>query len=255
MDTITPADFQRIKCGMFTMNILTVIVCFSILWSSLVILLASQDPDEEQSKGCGHPKCRCQQGMFCLCMEGMCRCKKMCQHKMQTLMYLKSLEKEQGPVEQGSVETIPEDLESFSNVSKDFERREYKTRKFEMTGQDNQDGTAKNLLFGEGEFIFTPDTVHVFIMADMYVIGGNLYSAKDKGEVTSLHYNVYVGDAKKTLKFKLGELKRSLDGRYKLQLKSKLVKFMKMLDENSYICVRLEDDKETIRQTLLEGFF
>jgi hypothetical protein len=129
------------------------------------------------------------------------------------------------------------------------------TRKFELVAKTNESNTAMNLLFGEGEFIFTKEKLNIFIMASLYTIGANLYAAKDADKVLKLHYNVYIGDVNKNLKGKLGEMRRSLDQRYKLELVSKSKDFIEFVAENSYIIVKLEDEEGTLRQTLLESFY
>lgn len=267
-------ELNRLKCGAFTFHTITIICVFCIVCSCFLASIDTSIYQESNYNGCQESKCRCRGGLLCLCEKGMCSCKSMCRHKLETLAYMNSLHSEPSqtselmlsqiesemslpPPEQPMLKAVPTEIEGFENSFTKAPLSFYKTKKFEMVSQDNQDGSPKNLLFGEGELLFTDEPepmIHVFIMADLYVIGANLYSAKDQSEVTSLHYNAYMGD-QSGLKFKLGELRRSLDGRYKLELKSKSKKFMDMMSEVSYIAIKLEDDKGTLRQTLLESHF
>ena len=127
----------------------------------------------------------------------------------------------------------------------------YVTRKFEMLPESTSENAPKNMLFGEGEFIFTQTTGHVFIMADLYVIGGNLYAAGNQSP-SDLGYFVYVG-RNKTPTHKLGELKRSQDGRYKLEFNNKSQSFRNQILDNNYIQVRLQNKQNTLNTVLLEA--
>lgn len=165
-------------------------------------------------------------------------------------------------------------IEGFENMTEDNGKNDYNSsggvhingvrygksetqikRRFELVAKSNESNTAMNLLFGEGEFIFTKEKLNVFMMASLYTIGANLYAAKDESQVSKLHYNVYIGDENKNLKGRLGEMRRSLDGRYKLELLSRSKDFINFVAENSYIVVKLEDSDGTLRQTLLESFY
>jgi hypothetical protein len=175
------------------------------------------------------------------------------------------LETEGQVIEGFSDMTVDESKDDYSTgvQGKKFNRNGVKygndktqiTRKFELVAKTNESNTAMNLLFGEGEFIFTKEKLNVFMMASLYTIGANLYAVKDADKMSKLHYNVYIGDSNKNLKGKLGEMRRSLDQRYKLELVSKSDDFIKFVAENSYIVVKLEDSDGTLRQTLLESFY
>jgi hypothetical protein len=153
---------------------------------------------------------------------------------------------------EGFTNTTQDILESLDTRHELFPTTQI-TRKFELVSKSNESNAPMNMLFGEGEFLFTKEKMNIYIIADLYTIGGNLYAAKDESQVLKLHYNVYIGDSNKILKGKLGEMKRSLDQRYKLEIMSTSVDFMKFVADNSYIVVKIENDEGTLRQILLES--
>lgn len=146
-------------------------------------------------------------------------------------------------------------VEGFENTKTYTKVKKYTTHKFELLPESTSENAPKNLLFGEGEFIIG-DKLHVFIMADLYVIGANLYAATNKA--SDMSYNVYIGDSvegEKALKFKLGELKRSQDGRYKLEFNSSSKELVDLIKNSNYIQVRLEDVQKTLNTLVLESTY
>lgn len=264
MDSPSPAslfimsDMERLKCGLFSLRMIMILVVFCILCVCLSALVVEPIPKSKKSyhgykyisksgKGCGTKGCKCQ--VLCECEYGYCVCMRKCNINAAQVAT-------SAPVVEGFGNvTTKADKESFRAGAKFNLKQSHITRKFEMVAQNNELNAPKNLLFGEGEFIFSKDQVNVFIIASLYTIGANLYAAKDQKQVTKLHYNVYLGDANKQLKGKLGELKRSLDGRYKLELVSKSKQFIDFIAQNEYIVIRLEDDDNTLRQHVLEAFY
>jgi len=232
MDNIAISRMNRLESGVFSIRMILMLVVFCILCVSLAAIMSAP-----VGAGCGTPGCPCH--VRCECANGYCACMK--RHNALEL-------------EQFANVTSKEDNESFRSGVKYDTRQAFVTRKFEMVAQNNSLNAPKNLLAGQGEFIFDKDTVYVTVLANVYTIGANIFAAKDQ-DFSKLHYNVYLGDSTKALKGKLGELKRSLDGLYKLVLESKSREFIEFIAQNEYIVVKLEDDDKTVRLNLLESFY
>jgi hypothetical protein len=264
-------ELEKLKCGLFSFKVIAMIVLFVLLCSSLSLLLpeptyVGQAGYRQNSKsgcskcgckpslqgGCScngkcvchnvHSKCGCRQELQggCSC-KGKCGCHggvKKCGCKKCRGYLVEGFESTEGSGEVG---------DRFNKVTR------YTTRKFELLPESTLSNAPKNLLFGEGEFIFG-DKLYIYIMADLYVIGANLYASKNKA--SDLSYNVYIGKSsygKKELKFKLGQLNRSHDGKYKLEYNSVSTEYNKMVFDNNYIEVRLEDKQKTLNMVVLKS--
>jgi competence protein ComGC len=210
-------ELEKLKCGLMNFKMIGMILVFLLLCSCLLLLI----PDTTTSSNQGYrqrKKCGCAKCMGKMVVEGF--------------------ESSESKGEKGDL---------FNKVTM------YTTRKFELLPESTMENAPKNLLFGEGEFIFG-DKLYVFIMADLYTIGANLYTSTNKA--SDLFYSVFIGKVStkgKDIKFKLGDLTRSQDGRYKLEFNSVSPEFNKMVADNNYIQVRLSDKQKTLNMVVLEG--
>ncbi|ARR74923.1 hypothetical protein SAGO17_0003 [Mimivirus AB-566-O17] len=217
-------QLEMIKRGVFSIKAMGLVCLMLLLLCCLSLLMVPMSEPTTRRTGKGGKGCGCKRcggnGHECGCGNGHeCGCGK-------------------GVVLEG--------FEDTGNKVSSFD-----TRKFEMLSENTSENAPKNMLFGEGEFIFTKDSVHIFIMASLYTIGANLYASKQNA--SDLSYNVYIGDNKDSINFKLGKLLRSQDNRYKFESKSSNPEFIKALGESKYIQVRLESVDNTLNELIIEA--
>lgn len=222
-------QIENIKCGLLNVKVLLFLFTCIILCCCMSLLIPVPS------------SCMCNGGFGCEC-GGKCGCsRRKCGCRTQ-----------QKRVQQNQSRIIYENFgntDSEPMLTQKSKINRYTTRKFELLPPSTSENAPKNMLFGDGEFIFTGEKVYIFIMADLYVIGANLYASTQSP--SDLSYNVYVGP--EGSKFKLGELKRSMDGRYKMEFNSTSREFMDLLALNDYIQIRLEDVNGALDTVVLEA--